>query len=96
MIVEFSYDLVMEPEMAFVEGVYRVDGGAWQVIIVSREYVNEPEIIPQTWDSGVKGIFVRFPSNRPLNASAVERLLAEALGATEIKVVRGPDSMDLR
>lgn len=32
---EISYDLVMDDDMSFVEGTYRLPGGDWQVVIVS-------------------------------------------------------------
>jgi hypothetical protein len=95
---EISYDLVMDDDMEFVEGAYRLPGGGWQVVIVSafERDVPEPEVVPQAWESGVTGVFVRFPRRLPLNAEAVERVLSAALGVREWLRVRGPDSMQLR
>ncbi len=93
---EISYDLVMENDMHFVEGTYRLPGQDWQVVIFSRRPVASPEFKPTTWESGVAGVCVRFPKGWPLNKSVVERLLGEHLGVTEWVEVRGPDSMNLR
>jgi hypothetical protein len=95
---EISYDLVMDDDMPFVEGTYRLPGGAWQVVIfsASQRDVAEPEVVPQVWDSGVSGVYVRFPRHLPLNAEEVERVLSEALGVSEWLRVSGPDSMQLR
>ena len=93
---EISYDLVMDEDMDFVEGSYRLPGGDWQVVIVSQRDVAEPEVIPEQWESGVSGVFVRFPRTERLNREAVERVLSAALGVTEWVTVRGPDSIHLR
>jgi hypothetical protein len=93
---EISYDLVMEDDMTFVEGTYRLAGGDWRVVIVSRCDVAEPQVVPQRWESGVSGVFVRFPRAGRLNREAVERMLSAALGVSEWAQVRGPDSMQLR
>jgi hypothetical protein len=93
---EISYDLVMDDNMLFVEGCYRIPGGEWQVIIISRRPVSLPEIKPQKWESGVTGIFVAFPKTIPLNKAVVERLLTEHLGMKEWIEVRGPDSIQIR
>ena len=93
---EISYDLVMNDDMQFVEGTFRLPGEQWQVVIVSRKDVAEPLAELQVWDSGVRGVFVRFPRGRQLNAAAVELVLSAKLGVAEWVVVRGPDSMRLR
>jgi hypothetical protein len=31
---EISYDLVMENDMSFVEGTYRIENGEWRVFIL--------------------------------------------------------------
>jgi hypothetical protein len=93
---EISYDLVMDDDMDFVEGTYRLPGANWQVMIVSRRDVPEAEAIPQVWDSGVAGVFVRFPQGEVLNKIAVERVLSAWLGVSEWVQVRGPDSMQVR
>jgi hypothetical protein len=95
---EISYDLVMDDDMEFVEGTFRLPAGEWQVVIVSAfdRDVPEPQVVPQRWDSGVSGVFVRLPRAERINAATVERVLSEALGVSEWVRVRGPDSMALR
>ena len=60
-VAEISYDLVMEEDMAFVEGSYRLPGEDWQVVIVSRYDGAEPQVVPQKWASGASGVVVWFP-----------------------------------
>jgi hypothetical protein len=93
---EISYDLVMGDDMDFVEGTYRLPGGEWQVVIVSRYDVQEPEVVPQQWESGVSGVLIRFPRSGRLDRAAVERVLSTSLGVWDWDAVRGPDSMKLR
>jgi hypothetical protein len=93
---EISYDLLMEEDMSFVEGTYHLDDGDWRVLIVSRRDVAEPQVVAQQWESGVSGIFVRFPRADRLNRGALERVLSASLGVSEWVEVRGPDSMQLR
>ncbi|MCI0380526.1 MAG: hypothetical protein L0215_23310 [Gemmataceae bacterium] len=93
---EISYDLIMEDDMSFVEGTYRLPGQNWQVFIFAKEHVAQPEVTPGIWESGVSGVFVRIPWSTRLNQSEVERVLAENLDIVAWTVVRGPDSMQLR
>lgn len=93
---EISYDLVMEADMSFVEGAFRLPGGAWQVVIVARGSVPTPQIEATVWPSGVSGVFVTFPGGRKLDKSAVEELLGRTFGVPQWDEVRGPDSMQLR
>src|SRR5689334_1620309 len=93
---EISYDLVMDDDMPFVEGTYRLPGVDWQVVIVSRRDVPEPQVVQQEWESGVPGVFVQFPQGHRLNCDSLERVLSIALGVDEWVRVRGPDSMNLR
>jgi hypothetical protein len=58
--------------------------------------VPEPQVVPQRWESGVAGVFVRLPRALRINAATVERVLSEALGVSEWVRVRGPDPMQLR
>ena len=94
---EISYDLVMDDEMDFVEGTYRLLGGEWQVFIFTTlGEATAPNWIPSRWESGVTGVFVRYPRAQRLNKATAEAVLSEALGVTEWVEVRGPDSMELR
>ncbi len=93
---EISYDLVIDDEMSFVEGTYRLPGGDWQVVIFSRRAIAAPEVKKTQWHSGVTGVFVAFPENDPLNQTVVEQLLGDYLGVASWSVVRGPDSIQIR
>jgi hypothetical protein len=44
---EISYDLVMNDDMEFVEGTYRLPNEDWQVLIVSKRDVPEPIVVPK-------------------------------------------------
>jgi hypothetical protein len=93
---EISYDLLMTPDMAFVEGTYRLPGGGWQVFVFIRRDVAEPHWMPSKWESGVSGVVVHYPKSAVLNQAEVERTLSCALGVSGWSQVRGPDSMQLR
>jgi hypothetical protein len=93
---EISYDLVMDNDMGFVEGSYRIGGCNWRVFVFSKRPVDGPAWKTCTWDSGVSGIVVHVPEMMPLNATSIECLLSDILGVGEWKRVQGPDSMQLR
>src|SRR5437762_2065773 len=93
---EISYDLVMDDNMPFVEGTFRLQDGIWQVIIVSKGDVLTPQIKFTEWDSGVTGIFIRFPQHKPLNAIQTEALLSSIFDVKSWIKVQGPNSMVLR
>jgi hypothetical protein len=59
---DISYDLLMEDDMAFTEGSYRIGGCDWCVVIISKRPIDEPSWKPCTWDSGVSGIVVLTPA----------------------------------
>ena len=93
---EISYDLIMNADMSFAEGTYRLQGGPWQVFSFTRKDVKHSQWIASTWGSGVMGIVVHFPRSAILNEAVVESTLSSALGVTNWSRVRGPDSMQLR
>jgi hypothetical protein len=93
---EISYDLVMENDMSFVEGCFRLPHGVWQVVIISKDDVTSPQIKLTEWDSGIKGVFIQYPQDKPLNSEKVEYLLSSIYNVKHWITVRGPDSMDLR
>src|SRR5262249_11718888 len=93
---EISYDLVMEEDMSFVEGCYRLPGRPWEVFIVSKMSIAEPEHTFGKWDSGVTGVTFRVPRGMKVNKAVVEELLSSALGVACWREVRGPDSIMLR
>jgi len=93
---EISYDLVMEDDMAFVEGTYRVQNGDWQVFIFSRKDIQTPEAKPSRWESGITGVVINVPRVFYLNKEVVEEMLSEWLEVSEWQEVRGPDSLQIR
>jgi hypothetical protein len=93
---EIRYDLVMENDMSFVEGCYRLPGRPWEVFIFSKREIAQPEHRFGKWDSGVTGINVLVPVATTLNKSVVEEMLSSALGVAEWREVKGPDSIVIR
>ena len=93
---EISYDLVMEDEMPFVEGTYRLPDAEWKVFVFTRSEVADPIVTATTWHSGVTGLHIVFPTNRRLNQATVEQLLSTYLNVNSWRVVHGPDSIVLR
>jgi hypothetical protein len=94
---EISYDLDMNDEMSFVEGTYRLPGKRWQVLIFGPDSsVDRPEIITGKWESGVTGIFVKWPPSMKLNKQAVLTILSAQFKISDWSEVRGPDSIQLR
>ena len=95
---QISFDLVMEDNMSFVEGTYRLSGGEWQAFIFGADAsVTHPVVRTDGHrESGVTGVHVKWPRRARLNKDVVLRLLAEQLSVTEWEEVRGPDSMMLR
>ena len=90
--------MVLDDDMEFLEGTYRLPDKDWQVFIVSafNRDVDHVEIDFQRWQSGVTGVFLRIPRTEKINAVTVERALSEVFCVTEWVRVRGPDSMQLR
>jgi hypothetical protein len=93
---EISYDLVVEDDMAFVEGCYQIGGCDWQVFIISKRPIEGPSWKSCAWESGVWGIVMQVPEGMMLNAESAERLLSDILGVGVWTRVQGPDSMQLR
>lgn len=98
MIGDISYDLVMNDDMQFVEGTFRVDGGDWQVFIFSKKKgVNvEPHWQHSRWESGITGLVFGVPSHLRLSKQLVEQSLSQAVGLKSWTEVCGPDSIQLR
>lgn len=95
---EITYDLVMDDNMSFVEGCYRLHGGEWQVFIFIRSRGLRSIEVKKglAWKSGATGINIIVPDNTVLSKSSVVQALSEALGVTEWVEVRGPDSIQMR
>jgi hypothetical protein len=93
---EISYDLIMQDDMSFVEGTYRIGNGNWQVFIIRKDPIEREEVTSGHWSSGVTGLFARVPVAVGLNKQTVERLMSEWLGVARWHEVLGPDSLQLR
>jgi hypothetical protein len=93
---QISSDLVMDDDMAFVEGTFRLGSGAWQVFIVSKGAVPEPEWRASTWQSGVTGLVFRVSRTLTLGVGGVEALLPQARGVEKWERVKGPRSWHRR
>jgi hypothetical protein len=96
---EISYDLIMEDNMNFAEGTYRLSGGPWQVFIfITSNPKHQAGVAAyrRTWDSGVDGLVVYCPVNTILSKDFIERVLSSECGASCWKEVRGPDSIKIR
>lgn len=93
---EISFDLVMESNMDFIEGTYRVDGGPWNVFIFKRDGIETPQIAPARWDSGVEGVLIRYPRTATLDKDTAQSILGTWLNVSTWFEVKGPDSMNLR
>ena len=96
MIGEISYDLIMEDDMSFVEGAFRIGHADWQVFIFRKDPIEQIEVKSGHWASSVTGLFVRIPSSFCLNKQFVIKTLTEYSRVEEWREVRGPDSMQLR
>ena len=95
---EITFDLVMDDDMPFVEGCYRLDDNVWHVFTFFKSR-GLHEVGVKTglkWKSGVTGMNVILRDDEKLNKSKVLEILSSALGIMEWVEVRGPDSMQLR
>ena len=94
---EVSWDLVMEPDMPFAEGTYRVTEGGWQVFTTFRSRGDRPVGVRAVrWDSGVQGVNITFADHGLINKNTVLIALSKETGVREWREVSGPDSMQLR
>jgi vacuolar-type H+-ATPase subunit F/Vma7 len=93
---EISYDLIMDDNMSFVEGCYRLPNQDWQVVIVSKWNAQTIGYKFTEWDSGVTGIVIKIPKHIRLDAERTEKILSKILRIEVWQRVRGPDSIILR
>jgi hypothetical protein len=96
---EITFDLVMEDNMSFVEGCYRLEGSEWQVFMFRKSRRGMEAIGIKTnlaWKSGVIGINVIVPDDTVIDKSLVLKTLSDILEISEWSEVCGPDSMRLR
>ncbi len=97
---EFSFDIIMEDDMNYVEGTYRLPGRFWEVMIFRRSDVpqlqHRPNQPPVEWSSGITGTVFDVPRGENLNREYVRKALRVAFGHEDWVEIRGPDSMVLR
>ena len=95
---EITFDLVMEENMSFVEGCYRLEDELWHVFMFRKSRGIEEVGIKRdlVWQSGVTGINIIIPDDTTLDKLLVLEALSDALGVTEWSEIHGPDSMELR
>lgn len=96
LLVEISYDLVMEDDMGAAEGTYRLPGRDWQVWVCHPSRRKTPRVVPYRWDSGITGLAVWMPVETKINMDSIERVLSDVLGVDQWSRIRGPDSIRLR
>lgn len=82
---EISYDIVMDNDMEWVEGTFRLPGGEWQIVIVPTFDRDVPtsQVVPHRWGSGVTGVVVSIPRAERIKATSLERILSGVLGVSE-------------
>lgn len=97
-VAELTFDLVMENDMSFVEGCYRLPNEHWHIFIFVRERGMQKMIIEQNvvWESGNTGFVVTLPEDVKLNKDTALKILSDISNVAVWSEVRGPDSMQLR
>ncbi len=94
---EVSFDLIMEDDMDFVEGCYRLPGKNWQVFVFSkRGDLDSPEHQFVSWASGVTGVTIQVPTLFNLDSRSVKKLLSTILNIRSWETIKGPDSIVIR
>ena len=96
---EIAFDLIMEDDMPFVEGCYRLDDDVWCVFMFrkSRGGIEAAGVKKRlVWESGVTGLNVVLPDSELLNKAKVLQVLSKVLSVEQWIKVKGPDSMRLR
>jgi hypothetical protein len=78
---EITFDLVMEDDMDFVEGCYRLGDGIWHVFVFRKsDGAEKPNVMKDlVWKSDVTGIHAIAPHEEKLNKSKVLQTLSETL-----------------
>jgi hypothetical protein len=94
---EICFDCYYPDDSDNIEGCYRLEGGEWQVFYVTRWYEGPPKVFTDAaWRSGITGVQVHHPKDQQLNILISKQVVADALGVTEWREVRGPDSLKLK
>lgn len=95
---QITFDLIMEDDMSFVEGCYKLSNKNWEVFIISQEESIEKITVEKeiTWQSGNTGVIIKLPKNAKINKINVLKILSNVLDVSAWSEVVGPDSMQLR
>ena len=102
---EVTFDIVDldEHDNDSIEGCYRLGAESWKIFYFSHRVNGElwtsgPYIRPDVaWPSGVRGIDVVYPVDKPLNKNTAKQLLSDILEKdVEWAEVHGPDSLQLK
>lgn len=95
---ELSFDLVMEEDMPFAEGSYRLNDGPWKVFIFSKSTEIDTVKIDGSfvWQSGAKGHIITLPISAQINKLTIANILSNILQVESFIEVNGPDSIELR
>lgn len=101
---EVSVDLLLDQEIEFMEGCYRLPGLFWQVVVFLQDGVPEIQYQTQTWEKpthfelATTGVAIRIPQRERLHLDVMLRALRLVFGWREDEwtIVQGPDSMVLR
>lgn len=101
---EITFDTFHDEEdMDCVDGCYRVGEEDWKIFYFSHRtngklWQESPYIRSNVaWPSGVTGIDVVYPIDKPLNRETVKMVLTDVLGGNiDWTEVRGPDSLQLK
>jgi hypothetical protein len=93
---EVSFDVVVDDDMDWVDGTYRLPNRFWEVMIFGKQDVSEAGHQRTEWPSGITGVVFVVPRGDRLNRQYVQQSLAAAFGIDGWVEVRGPDSMVLR
>src|SRR5574341_1830792 len=97
MIGRITYDLIMEDDMSFIEGCYRLPFKEWEVFTITKyDDIGIIEVEHTSWDNGVTGVHIRIPRGIRINAERTEMIMSKVFGVERWVVVRGSDSMQLR
>jgi hypothetical protein len=93
---EFSSDIILEEDMTWIEGIYRLPGHFWEVMVFGKKDVTELRFQMGKTCSGTPGIWFDVPNHTRLDREYVRKALEAAFGHTDWAEVSGPDSMVLR
>jgi hypothetical protein len=93
---EFSFDIIMEDDMVWVEGTYRLPGIFWEAMVFGKIDVPELRFKRGKTYGDVPGIWFDVPRDAQLNRQYIVQALATAFQIGGWVEVAGPDSTVFR